>query len=205
MAPVIIVVTGIIFLIIIVGVTVIRCKGQKLREWLFARRSPLSAVDIDANMYANSVAHYYRQQQQVPPPDTQVEGGDRETPSSSDDEFEELPVHPQRSSIIMKEETDYVMVKPGEAVCSQNVHALRRDSEQFGQGGLPLRNYDYASGLGRKGEVGYPSKTNRDNVVKKQWEDTAQSSSGFSNNEEDDDEDEVTYTHVIIKPKHQNK
>ncbi|XP_068567773.1 uncharacterized protein [Cebidichthys violaceus] len=151
---IIIVVTGIIFLIIILGVSVTKCKGQKLWDRLFARRTQLSAVDSHANTYANSVAHYYRHQ---------VVGVDRETSSSSDDEFEELPVRPSQK------ETDYVGVQPGEAACSQNVHAVQRDSEQLDQGGLPLRNCDNVSGL------------------------------------EDGDEDEVTYTHVIIKPKHQNK
>ncbi len=37
---------------------------------------------------------------------------------------------------------------------------------------------------------------------REQCEDAAQCISGRSNNKEDDDEDEVTYTHVIIKPKH---
>lgn len=54
-----------------------------------------------------------------------------------------------------------------------------RNSEKFGQGGLLPCNYDNMCG------------------------DAAQSSSGCANNmEDDDDEDEVTYTHVIIKPKH---
>ncbi|XP_037642120.1 uncharacterized protein LOC119497768 isoform X2 [Sebastes umbrosus] len=195
---IIIIVTLMCLLIVLLCVTVTRYKGQKLRERLFARRTPLSAVDIHANMYANSVANYYsNNRQQVPPPDKQ--GDDKDTTSSLDDDFEELPVCPKTSSSDKQEETDYVRVRLGGGVWSQNVDALLRDSEQFGQGGRPLRTRDHASGSGRKSEVGHTSKKNTDKVVKKQGEDAAQSSSGCS---EDDDDDDVTYTHVTIKPKH---
>ncbi|XP_049427012.1 uncharacterized protein LOC125885493 isoform X2 [Epinephelus fuscoguttatus] len=200
---IIIVVTSIILLIIILSVTVTRCNGQKLSDRLFTRRTPLSAVDFHANMYANSVAHYYsHHRRQVPPPDEHSEGNGKGTSSSSDEEFEELPVRPKMPSTVMPEETDYIRVKPGGAAWSQNVPALLRDRDQFGTDGLPLCNDDNVPGLGRENKVGHMSKTNTDNVVTKQFEDAAQSSSGCSDKENDD---EVTYTHVIIKPKHRLK
>ncbi|KAL7407619.1 hypothetical protein ABVT39_011093 [Epinephelus coioides] len=198
---IIIVVTSIILLIIILSVTVTRCNGQKLSDRLFTRRTPLSAVDFHANMYANSVAHYYsHHRRQVPPPDEHSEGNSKGTSSSSDEEFEELPIRPKMPSTVMPEETDYIRVKPGGAAWSQNVPALLRDRDQFGTDGLPLCNDDNVPGLGRENKVGHMSKTNTDHVVAKQFEDAAQSECSDKEND-----DEVTYTHVIIKPKHRLK
>lgn len=51
---------------------------RRLRErfrLLFTRRTPLSAADIDASVYANSVANYYRQNHgQVIPADRLDQG-----------------------------------------------------------------------------------------------------------------------------------
>ncbi|XP_059185819.1 uncharacterized protein LOC131968808 [Centropristis striata] len=165
-ASIIIVVVTVILLIIILLVAVSKFQGKNIRERLFARRTELTAVDAHANMYANLVANYYSNNRRIAPlPDKQEEGDDKEASSSSDDEFEELPVRPQTSSSVIQEETDYVRVKPGRAARAQ-------------------------------------SKTNK---AKKQFQGSAQSSSGYSEDKEDDDEDEVTYTHVIIKPKQQPK
>ncbi|TDH13494.1 hypothetical protein EPR50_G00033720 [Perca flavescens] len=166
-------------------VTATKFNGPKLKR-LFERRTPLAAVDIHANMYANAIAQYYNQRSDVPPPDKQGEGDDKEISSSSDDAFEELPVRPKRSS--MKKETDYVRVKPGGATRSLDANALLKDSNVYG--------------LGRKGEVRYTSRTKTDKVVKKQGEVGAQSRSGRRDNKEDDDDYEVSYTRVTIKLKH---
>ncbi|XP_039652306.1 uncharacterized protein LOC120556696 isoform X2 [Perca fluviatilis] len=253
---ILIVVVCIVLIIGIMLVTATKCNGQKLKR-LFERRTPLAAVDIHANMYANAIAQYYNQRCDVPPPDKQGEGDDKEISSSSDDAFEELPVRPKRSS--MKKETDYVRVKPGGATRSLDANALLKDSSVYGLGRkgdykeissssddafeeLPVRpkrssmkketgpkrssmkkETDYVRvkpggatrsldanallkdsnvyGLGRKGEVGYTSKSKTDKVVKKQGEVGAQSSSG-RRDKEDDDDYEVNYISVTIKPKH---
>ncbi|XP_028432321.1 uncharacterized protein LOC114554588 isoform X2 [Perca flavescens] len=229
---ILIVVVCIVLIIGIMLVTATKFNGPKLKR-LFERRTPLAAVDIHANMYANAIAQYYNQRSDVPPPDKQGEGDDKEISSSSDDAFEELPVRPKRSS--MKKETDYVRVKPGGATRSLDANALLKDSNVYGLGRkgddkeissssddafeeLPVRpkrssmkketspkrssmkketgqrssmkkETDYVRvkpggatrsldanallkdsnvyGLGRKGEVGYTSKTKTDKVPKK--------------------------------------
>ncbi|XP_070709502.1 uncharacterized protein [Pempheris klunzingeri] len=170
---IIIVLVSVVVLIIILSVTV-RCKGQSVRERLFTRSTPLSEVDIHANMYANSVADYYshHHRHQVPPAGEQGEGDDKETSSSSEDEFEDLSGCPKSS--VGPEKTDYVRVKPGGAAWAAD-------------------NCINMSGVSRKDEAGNTSETNTGGG--------ARSSLVQDNDMEDDEEDEVTYTHVIIKPK----
>ncbi|KAI3370543.1 hypothetical protein L3Q82_025300, partial [Scortum barcoo] len=65
-------------------------QGQRLREscfGLFTRRTPLSAVDIYASTYANSVARYYsHHRHQAPDKQADKQGGDKDSSSNSDDE-----------------------------------------------------------------------------------------------------------------------